>query len=205
MAGVRGFKDPSANNAQGQSTFAQEVDTTLSNKTTQLLPWYLNYLGGDWLKASQCMNAGSNGWSANHLALNGDLNDHWALKNTPWSWGHYRRSDLPTHFGIVEGFTVGDMYQDSVIASTNPNRMSWTSGSINIPGGPQTPDQGGELGPIRPHWRYSPIILSPANQIKGLILIITKVTAVRPVQTVQRSTAIQLSGSKRLRFTRRQM
>lgn len=35
------------------------------------------------------------------------------------------------------------MYQESVIASTNPNRVSWASGSINAPGSPQNPDQGG--------------------------------------------------------------
>lgn len=47
------------------------------------------------------------------------------------------------HFGIAEGWTVGDMYQQSVIASTSPNRVSWISGSINVPGGPQTSDEGG--------------------------------------------------------------
>jgi phospholipase C len=35
------------------------------------------------------------------------------------------------------------MYQEGVIASTNPNRVTWMSGSINVPGGPQRPDQGG--------------------------------------------------------------
>jgi hypothetical protein len=29
--------------------------------------------------------------------------------------------------------------QESVIASTNPNRVTWASGSINVPGSPQTP------------------------------------------------------------------
>ena len=29
------------------------------------------------------------------------------------------------------------------MASTSPNRVTWTSGSINVPGGPQKPDQGG--------------------------------------------------------------
>lgn len=33
--------------------------------------------------------------------------------------------------------------QESVIASTNPNRVTWASGSINVPGSPQTKDQGG--------------------------------------------------------------
>jgi len=50
---------------------------------------------------------------------------------------------LPNHFAIAEGWTVGDMYQESVIASTTPNRVSWVTGSINCPGGPQTPDEGG--------------------------------------------------------------
>lgn len=35
------------------------------------------------------------------------------------------------------------MYFRSVIASTNPNRVSWISGSINAPGSPQSPDEGG--------------------------------------------------------------
>lgn len=34
----------------------------------------------------------------------------------PQSWGHFRRSDLPVHFAIAEGWTVGDMYQQGVIA-----------------------------------------------------------------------------------------
>jgi hypothetical protein len=32
-----------------------------------------------------------------------------------------------------------------VIAATDPNRVSWISGSINVPGGPQTLDEGGVL------------------------------------------------------------
>lgn len=89
------------------------------------------------------MDAGSNDWQANHDALNGGVNDMWALGNTPWSWGYYQRSDLPTHFAIAEGWTVGDMYQESVIASTNPNRVTWMSGSINAPGSPQSSSEGG--------------------------------------------------------------
>jgi phospholipase C len=57
------------------------------------------------------MIAGDNGWTDNHAALNGDLNNQWALKNTPWSWGYFKRNDIPVHFAIAEGWTVGDMYQ----------------------------------------------------------------------------------------------
>jgi phospholipase C len=57
------------------------------------------------------MVAGDNGWTANHEALNSDQNNQWALKNTPWSWGYFKRSDIPVHFGIAEGWTIADMYQ----------------------------------------------------------------------------------------------
>ncbi|KAF2084809.1 phospholipase C [Saccharata proteae CBS 121410] len=144
MAGVRGFSDPNVQmNPGNRSVWQQDVNSTLTNATDSLLPWHLNYLGGDWTEATQCMVAGDNGWTDNHAALNGDLNNKWALNNTPWSWGYYKRDDLPVHFAIAEGWTVGDMYQESVIASTNPNRVTWVSGSINAPGSPQTPDQGG--------------------------------------------------------------
>ena len=127
----------------GQSVFEQDVDKSLDPTATTLKPWYLNYLGGIWDKATQCMVAGDNGYQDNHAALNSELNNKWALNNTPWSWGHFRRKDIPIHFAIAEAWTVGDMYQESVISSTDPNRVSWISGSINCPGGPQTPDEGG--------------------------------------------------------------
>lgn len=110
------------------------VDSTLSNDTDSLLPWYLNHDGGSWTEATKCMEAGSNGWDANHAALNGGLNDHWAIGNTPYSWGYFKREELPNHFAIAEGWTVGDMYQEGVIASTNPNRVTWVSGSISDAG-----------------------------------------------------------------------
>jgi phospholipase C len=76
------------------------------------------------------MEAGNNGWGPNHDALNGGLNNNWPLGNTPWSIGYYQRQDIPTHFALAEGWTVGDMYQESVIASTNPNRVTWVSGTV---------------------------------------------------------------------------
>jgi phospholipase C len=139
MAGVRGFSDPNVQtDSNGVPVWKQPV-----NDTTYLTPFYLNYLGGDWLNATQCMAAGSNSWQENQLALNHGLNNHWAVNNTPWSWGHFKRQDIPVQFAIADGWTVGDMYQEAVIASTNPNRVTWVSGSINVPGSPQTKDEGG--------------------------------------------------------------
>ncbi|KIW76133.1 hypothetical protein Z517_10878 [Fonsecaea pedrosoi CBS 271.37] len=144
MAGVRGFSDPNVQiNPNGKSVWYQKLNKTITTKADYLLPFYLNELGGHWLNATQCMDAGSNGYEENHLAYNFGLNDHWALNNTPWSWGYYKKSDLPVQFALAEGWTIGDMYQESVIASTNPNRVTWVSGSIAVPGSPQKADEGG--------------------------------------------------------------
>lgn len=96
-----------------------------------MTPWCLNYLGGLWAEATQCMMAGGNGWHENHAAWNGGANDHWVLNNTPWSIGFYRQRDVPMQWALAEGWFVGDMYQESVVASTNPNRAAWISGSVD--------------------------------------------------------------------------
>ncbi|KAL3608885.1 hypothetical protein FPOAC2_03896 [Fusarium poae] len=143
MAGVRGFADPNVQVNDGVPIWKQKVTAKQSKDTDYITPWYLNYLGGTWPEATQCMSAGSNGWDANQAALNHGANDHWAMNNTPYSIGYYKRQDLPVHFALAEEWIVGDMYQESVIASTNPNRVMWISGSINVPGSPQTKDKGG--------------------------------------------------------------
>jgi phospholipase C len=113
MAGVRGFSDPNVQVNSGTPVWYQDVTPALTNASPYLLPWYLNYLGGSWLNATQCMIAGDNGWNDNHAALDGGLNDHWATNNTPWSWSHFKRSDIPVQYAIADGWTVGDMYQVS--------------------------------------------------------------------------------------------
>ncbi|KAJ5312138.1 hypothetical protein N7508_002968 [Penicillium antarcticum] len=144
MAGVRGFNDPNVQvNPDGNSVWHQLVDPSQSNDAKTLLPWYLGYKGGDWSDAIQCMTAGSNGYQENQGSLNHGSNNHWVTKNTPWSWGHLKRQDIPIQFAIAEGWTSGDMYQESQITATNPNRVSLVSGSINVPGSPQSKDQGG--------------------------------------------------------------
>jgi phospholipase C len=83
----------------------------MSTATNSLLPWYLGYQGGDSNEAIQCMAAGDNGYQDNQAALNHGLNNHWARNNTPWSWGYYKRQDIPVQFAIAEGWTSCDMYQ----------------------------------------------------------------------------------------------
>ncbi|TAQ91417.1 hypothetical protein B7494_g138 [Chlorociboria aeruginascens] len=146
MAGVRGFSDPNVQvNADGKNTFQQLVPDSLSTEASTLLPWYINYLGGNWTESTQCTGAGSNSFQANHACLNNELNNLWAVNNTPLSWSYFQRQDLPIHFSLAESWTVADMYQEGVIAATEPNRVTWMTGSINCPGGPQEEDQGGTV------------------------------------------------------------
>jgi phospholipase C len=85
------------------------VSPSQSNASTILKPWYINYLGGEWVNATQCIAAGDNSWQAMHGAYNGGLVNKWVEANTPYNWGHFKRAEVPTHFDIAEGWTVLDM------------------------------------------------------------------------------------------------
>lgn len=141
-AGVRGFGDPNVviSKDTNQSSFYNPVSvaTTESGSpapppgVSHLLPWYINHQGGDSNDRWQCSLAGSNGWKANHAAYdNGNVNK-WATQNTPYSLAYYKRQDIPLHFAVAEGWTMADNYHESVISSTNPNRISWLGGTIGI-------------------------------------------------------------------------
>ena len=51
-------------------------------------------------------------------------------RNTPWSWAHFKRSDLPTHFDVADGWTVLDMYQEGVLAATDPSKYCSCSSQL---------------------------------------------------------------------------
>lgn len=131
VAGVRGFKDPNVQIGEnGKPIWYQPAN---NSKAEYLLPWYLSE-DKSYADSNQCSLAGTNSWTDNHNSWNDGKMDGWATNNTAYSWGHFRRKDIPTHFSIVEGWTMADMYVESVIAATAPNRVSWVSGTINAPG-----------------------------------------------------------------------
>jgi len=115
------------------------------NGSNILTPWHINYLGGDWNSATECMGAGDNGWSTMHTAYNKGKGNRWTTADGGYSMGYFTRDDIPTHFDIAEGWTVLDMNTQSVLAATDPNRIMWMSGSINIPGSPTNPDGEGGI------------------------------------------------------------
>ena len=55
----------------------RHVDSTLTNNTNFLLPFYMNAQGGDSFQATQCATGGTNSLQANLAADNGDLNNLW--------------------------------------------------------------------------------------------------------------------------------
>lgn len=86
--------------------FAPKRVPTTSYKVEQLTPWHINYLGGEWRQATKCYGGGDNSWEAGHLSYNGGLSNHWVSTNTPYSWGYFKREDVPVHWDIAEGWTV---------------------------------------------------------------------------------------------------
>ncbi|EPE37041.1 non-hemolytic phospholipase C precursor, putative [Glarea lozoyensis ATCC 20868] len=125
--------------------FIPKERSLLNADVTQLTPWHINYLGGDWHKATQCYGGGDNSWEAGHISFNGGLSNKWVSTNTPYSWGFFNRADVPIHFDIAEGWTIGDMYQEGILAATSPNRVLWMSGTVNSPGSPNNPDGNGNM------------------------------------------------------------
>ncbi|CCE80555.1 Piso0_003674 [Millerozyma farinosa CBS 7064] len=140
MAGVRGFQDPNALKRKDNSTVWQQP--TGKKESKYLLPFYLNE-DKDYAESNQCSLFGSNDWTPNHKAWNNGTIDGWVTGNSPYSWSYFKRGDIPTHFSIVEGWTVADMYAESVIGPTCPNRVSWVTGTINVPGSPPGKGKGG--------------------------------------------------------------
>lgn len=138
MAGVRNFRDPNVMTSSdtGKNVFHQKVDQSILSphppKDVKFLsPFYLNWAGGDWPKKTQCMIAGTNSWQKNHAAWNHGTNDHWALENSVYSLGYMKKSDIPVQWTLADTFTVGDMYYESTISTTDTNRAVYFSGTMN--------------------------------------------------------------------------
>lgn len=132
MAGVRGFGDANLQMNDGVPVWKQITDSSLTTAANYVNPWYINYLGGNWTGATQCMLSGTNSWYENHAAWNDGTNDHWAVDNSPYSIGFYKQQDIPIQWALADNFVVGDMYQVRyTMALCVPNK----SGLIRNTGG----------------------------------------------------------------------
>ncbi|KFG83874.1 extracellular phospholipase C [Metarhizium anisopliae] len=159
MAGVRNFGDPNVQVNDGTPVWRQSMRQPKAG-VDYLSPWHINYLGGDWREATQCMGGGINTWEAMHGAYNNGRGDGWAIHDTDYSMGYYKREDVPTHWDIAEGWTVMDNSYQSILGLTDPNRVMWMSGTVNTAGSYTNPD--GQGGNILSN-RASPGCDSPGN------------------------------------------
>lgn len=91
--------------------------STLTNETDYLLPYWLNYMGGDWHNRTQCLNPGSNEWLPTQTAFNGGLNDQWPAASAPQAYGYYKREDIGFHYALADSFTIADHYHVSILHS----------------------------------------------------------------------------------------
>ena len=100
--------------------------STLTDEADYLLPYWLNYLGGEEnYNKSMCLCAGANNWVPTHQAFNNGANNAWATVDDPQSWGYFKRQDIPYRFALAESYTVGDAYHASIASNTDPNRWFW--------------------------------------------------------------------------------
>jgi phospholipase C len=99
-----------------------------------MTPYYINYLGGDYVNATQCMGAGSNGYIAMQGSYAAGGYNNWTTADTAYSMAYFTRKEIPTQWDIVDGFTVMDMNHQSVLGPTDPNRCMWLTASVNVPG-----------------------------------------------------------------------
>lgn len=113
------------------------------NGSSILTPWYINYAGGIYPEATMCMDAGSNGWVAMHEAWSNGAYDNWANADSLYSMAYFTRKEIPTHFDIMDSFTILDMNHQSIMGPTDPNRCMWMTGSVNSPGSPSNPSSDG--------------------------------------------------------------
>ncbi|CAO3624462.1 unnamed protein product [Cunninghamella blakesleeana] len=97
----------------------------------------------------------------NHAAINGGTNDNWPNGNAPGSMGYLTRSQIPYQFALSDAFTTCDAYHQSVIGSTNPNRVHWMSGSIQGPPNDYILQDNTET--ISLGWETYPEVLTKAN------------------------------------------
>lgn len=88
-----------------------------------------------------------------HTSYNKGESNQWVAGNSPYSMGYFKRKELPTHFDVADGWTIADMYQESILAATDPNRIIWMSGTVNNPGTPSNPDGSGGMVSLR--WQRS--------------------------------------------------
>lgn len=153
LAGVRGFGDCRAMQLpSGRSVFHQPDP---ENPQGFLLPFHLDTQS----TSAQKLPSTGHGWGVQHQAWNGGKMDQWVTAHRkvdgahgPYTMGYFRRQDIPFHYALAEAFTVCDAYHCSVMGPTWPNRLYFTTGTIDALGEHGGPMTGNKAPPEGLRW-----------------------------------------------------
>ena len=120
MKGVRGFGDRFPVPLEsGKSVWYQ------SNGKAEVAPFHLDPKQFNALLAPSTPHS----FSDSQAAWNQGKFGHWPKYKNNNSMGYYTREDIPFQFALAEAFTICDAYHCSITTGTDPNRITFFSGS----------------------------------------------------------------------------
>lgn len=120
MRGVRGFGDRfPVPLASGKPVWYQ------SNGMREIAPFHLDPAEFNALLAPSTPHS----FADSQAAWNQGRFGFWPKYKKDNSMGYYRREDIPFQFALAEAFTICDGYHCSITTGTDPNRITFWSGS----------------------------------------------------------------------------
>ena len=111
----------------------------------------------------QCLTDVNHSWPVTHTTINNGKNDGWVPNKGAESMCYYDRSDLPFYYSLVEAFTICDEYHCSVLSSTDPNRFTFMTGTIDPNGTGGGPEIDNSSIPGGYRWKTYPELLQAAG------------------------------------------
>lgn len=120
MKGVRGYGDRFPVPLEsGKPVWYQ------SNGAAEIAPFHLDPKQFNALMAPSTPHS----FSDSQAAWNQGKFGYWPKYKNNNSMGYYRREDIPFQFALAEAFTICDAYHCSITTGTDPNRITFWSGS----------------------------------------------------------------------------
>jgi phospholipase C len=120
MKGVRGFGDRFPVPLEsGKPVWYQ------SNGSAEVAPFHLDPKQFNALLAPSTPHS----FSDSQAAWNQGKFGNWPKYKNNNSMGYYKREDIPFQFALAEAFTICDAYHCSITTGTDPNRITFWSGS----------------------------------------------------------------------------
>ena len=120
LRGVRGFGDRHPVPLEsGKAVWYQ------SDGETEIPPFHLDTKNTSALRVASTPHTFNNAQAAWNQGKFG----FWPKFKTPISMGYYRREDIPFQYALADAFTICDAHHCSVTTGTDPNRITFFSGS----------------------------------------------------------------------------